>query len=761
MPNFQRPDGDISTGNWASTPDLFEKINDAIPNDTESIQSENDPANDIFEVSLTNLTDPAISTGHIVRIRMEKGQSGGGSPGTVNAIVDLYQTTTLIATNTFSAVANGLATFSFTLTGTEADNITDYNALRIRVDADKSAGARTSWLEVTGIEFETPSGTFTPEQTDWRWFQNDAIDPTTANAFAAENTKPTLPGDENYEVIRLRVLLQENGGLADATKVVGLEFSGDGGTTQILMPLNTEAEAHMYWDDGLAVNGNIIATTRLVNANTAGEYHEDASGTDSLAADETGLEIDFAIGSNAIMPDTDYDVRVIWDGTAVPVKSGSSVIQLRGSTAGSRSFNDGAGDILNTISLIDQPTDNEVRWLANGHHKQGFYDGARYWSFYMDSGDAGSPTLVQYRSTTSLTTAWSSEVTRSFTGIGDNDNFSVLFKDIGGTKYVLLVVADSATAWLFRRGTISAGTITWDGTERSFTAPHNADLGGTPNIGIAADDHFWFGAVGNTASNEIWMERSTNTLDNASYFTMSETALSASESGILGALPVPAVEMVPVNSADMLIVYYDNGNTNLRGRLVTTSSMGAATTVNASTHAHDTDWSIALDASAGVVYVMYLQAVAANSALGLRVYSISGDSWTTGTDPAHTAAGTTSDGLLGHMGDDGLFYTFLTVNGASGTSDTKVEYLKYTAGGDSGTWDADPTDLMASAKGNADSINLIYEDGGNAIVVLERGDDNIVGTLYVNEFYHLDTSAASTGPFPPGFRRRQLATVRM
>ncbi len=181
MAVFVRPDGDQSNGNWASAP-LFEKIDEDPFNDTDFVQSENDPANDIFEVTLENQTDPASSSGHIVRYRYQKGQSGGGQPGTINLIIGLYQSTTLIASATHSNISTGFVPNSFTLTGGEADNITDYNDLRIRFDADKSAGARTSWAEISWAEFETPSAAATFDQVDFRFRPSDADPVINANA---------------------------------------------------------------------------------------------------------------------------------------------------------------------------------------------------------------------------------------------------------------------------------------------------------------------------------------------------------------------------------------------------------------------------------------------------------------------------------------------------------------------------------------------------------------------------------------------------
>ena len=752
MPNFQRPDGSVSDGNWTSTP-LWEKIDDAIPNDTESVQSENDPSNDIMEVSLTDLTDPAISTGHIVRIRMEKGQSGGGSPGTVNAIVDLYQTTTLIATNTFSAVANGLATFSFTLSSGEADNITDYDALRVRVDADKSAGARTSWLEVSGIEFETPSGAFVVEQVGWRWFEDGTGSLT---ALAAENTKPTLPGAENYGVIRVRIELEETGGVADTNKIVKIQYSGDAGTTNADMSLDdgSNDDFHMVIADGADTAGNTISSRLLANTTESGKYHETQVLVESLLANGN-LEIDFAFWTRCVVPDRDYQFRVFWDGAEVPVKSGSSAIQLRGSTHATRQYTNG---VLNSITGIDGESGAEPDVYGFGHGRKGFYDGARWWTFYVDS----SSTLVSYKSTASLTSGgWGTASTRSFTNISANDAMNVVFKEIGGTKYVLLFVGDSSTQGYFRRGTISGSVITWDSTERTYTNPHDSEVNdGPPGLCVDDGDFLWVGGKGDTASNEIWAQRSTNTLDNATYHTFN-TAKSASESGLTTAGSYDQCELIPLASSEVLVVYYDEGNTNLRARKCTESGgMGSPVTINTSTHAHSHDWGLARDVGGNEVYCLYGDVVANTYNTLLHVYNISGDSWAAGTNPSidKSIDNTANDGIIAHWGDDDLLRVFYTITGTS-NRDTTIRYKDYD-GGTGGTWSG-TTDIPAVEVGNGDQLNQVV-DGANAVILIERGGTNeVIESNIVLEYYVVETAAPVTGPFPPGFLRLPHTSVRM
>ncbi len=74
--------------------------------------------------TLSNVTDPAVSTGHIMRF--ECNQYNGGS-----LYLHLYQGTTLITTA--APNCNGLPG-TYTLSAAEANSITDYNDLKIRVN---------------------------------------------------------------------------------------------------------------------------------------------------------------------------------------------------------------------------------------------------------------------------------------------------------------------------------------------------------------------------------------------------------------------------------------------------------------------------------------------------------------------------------------------------------------------------------------------------------------------------------------------------
>ena len=155
MAQFARPDGDLTVGLWTSTP-LWQKIDETPFDDADFIQSVNDPTNDMIEVTLSDVTDPVSSIDHVVRYRIRKGDSGGGSPGTIDFRIELVQETILIFRKSEPGVGTSFFNGTFTLNNIQADDITDYNDLRLTFRANKSAGNRTSWGECSFAEFEVP-----------------------------------------------------------------------------------------------------------------------------------------------------------------------------------------------------------------------------------------------------------------------------------------------------------------------------------------------------------------------------------------------------------------------------------------------------------------------------------------------------------------------------------------------------------------------------------------------------------------------------
>lgn len=161
MAQFGRPDNDDSIGSWTDdgggTTNIFENINQVTPNDSDYVRSEVDPSSSVYITGLSSVTDPVSSSGHIVRYRYQKGESGGGAPGVIDVIIELREGTSVIASQTHNGITTTVTAGTFTLTGGEADSITDYSNLNIRLTSDKSSGTRTSWGQITWAEFEVPN----------------------------------------------------------------------------------------------------------------------------------------------------------------------------------------------------------------------------------------------------------------------------------------------------------------------------------------------------------------------------------------------------------------------------------------------------------------------------------------------------------------------------------------------------------------------------------------------------------------------------
>lgn len=171
MAQFARPDSNVTTTGFTGG---FEDINETSASDSDFAYTADNTTGQL-EVGLTNVADtPALDTGHIVRYRLAKADTGvppSTTGNTQNMTVSLYQGGTLIRSDVERTVGDW-TTYSFTLTTTEAGNITDYTDLRIRVDSPASGGGSPgnrrggaiSWAELEvpdGVSTET--GSFTAD----------------------------------------------------------------------------------------------------------------------------------------------------------------------------------------------------------------------------------------------------------------------------------------------------------------------------------------------------------------------------------------------------------------------------------------------------------------------------------------------------------------------------------------------------------------------------------------------------------------------
>lgn len=152
MAQFAVAIADIVDGNWlnqaASATDIYLSIVPDTPgsigagDDTDFAESEANPSSSPYSFDLATIEDPASSSGHIIRWRRGKDAAGGGQ---IDLIVQLRMgfisegtPGTQITSQTDNDLSDTIATTSYTLSGGEADSITDYGDLQGRIVADQS-----------------------------------------------------------------------------------------------------------------------------------------------------------------------------------------------------------------------------------------------------------------------------------------------------------------------------------------------------------------------------------------------------------------------------------------------------------------------------------------------------------------------------------------------------------------------------------------------------------------------------------------------
>jgi hypothetical protein len=142
MPQFARPavDGDLDgwTDQDAGAVDVFEAIDETVADDADYVQSPVSPSDDEMRVQLSAVVDPATATGHILRWRAGKDPTSGGEQ--IDLTVGLYQGNapgTLIVEKVVTDLAGSLTDDSITLSGPEANAISDYADLWLRIKANK------------------------------------------------------------------------------------------------------------------------------------------------------------------------------------------------------------------------------------------------------------------------------------------------------------------------------------------------------------------------------------------------------------------------------------------------------------------------------------------------------------------------------------------------------------------------------------------------------------------------------------------------
>ena len=167
MVQYALPIADVSTTDWAegagdADGDAFDELDEGFgagrgsgagPDDSTSYWLTTNEFNPQLRCDVCVITDPAVSTGHIVRIRARKNSSGGRQ---LDLRFDLSDPDFIFSDTTNTNITNTWTTFTHILTGGEADTIDGYATLdiNVRISEVGVGSPRTGWC--SAHEFECP-----------------------------------------------------------------------------------------------------------------------------------------------------------------------------------------------------------------------------------------------------------------------------------------------------------------------------------------------------------------------------------------------------------------------------------------------------------------------------------------------------------------------------------------------------------------------------------------------------------------------------
>ncbi len=148
MAQFGRPSADTNnpgsfTDQGGGSTNIYQGIDETAYSDTDYIRSPVAPSSSVYVTKLSSVEDPLSSTNHTVRYRYAKDAASGAQ---INLTIELRQgyvseasPGTLIATvATLSNIGEAWTAGSYTLSGAEADAISNYGDLYLRFIATQA-----------------------------------------------------------------------------------------------------------------------------------------------------------------------------------------------------------------------------------------------------------------------------------------------------------------------------------------------------------------------------------------------------------------------------------------------------------------------------------------------------------------------------------------------------------------------------------------------------------------------------------------------
>lgn len=151
MVQFSRPESTL-VYEWASSTAHLNIDEPASSPDGAYVSAGPTSYGDTLEVKLNTIVDPRTSTGHILRTRT---YANSGSYITVGLTVYLMQGTTVIGSQSYNST--GTQDHVWTLSAGQANSITDYSDLRVKViPYDAGGGTLYATGDLHYVEFEVP-----------------------------------------------------------------------------------------------------------------------------------------------------------------------------------------------------------------------------------------------------------------------------------------------------------------------------------------------------------------------------------------------------------------------------------------------------------------------------------------------------------------------------------------------------------------------------------------------------------------------------
>lgn len=131
-PQAVRPVSDVTTTGWTVTGgsgSFASAVDEPAADDADFVQSPNNPTGTApLVLALGPASTPGALTGVTLSVRMQTVSATSSS-----VVVDVMQGTTVIASFTETGVTSAWQTFTYALTATQAGQVTDWTALRVRL----------------------------------------------------------------------------------------------------------------------------------------------------------------------------------------------------------------------------------------------------------------------------------------------------------------------------------------------------------------------------------------------------------------------------------------------------------------------------------------------------------------------------------------------------------------------------------------------------------------------------------------------------